>query len=177
MGAPAASTPKTNLVSKFFTPLATLLVVSGIVLAWPDSPIRECLFGLVVLTFFFNYWTSRWIDASPAPWKLTLRMDVNLLINISLVYFLFAKWPPIWLLLYLSPLASALYGAQSKVIGQSFLAAAVLLVVHHLQGSGDPMAWAQTIAYAMSLILLSLAVYELARVAKEQAVERAKKGS
>lgn len=160
----------THIVSQYFTPLAILLVGNGLVVAPPPSPAREIVIGLLALSIIFNHLSVSWIEDAPVAkfWKLQARVWVNIIINIALVYLLSRHWPPIWLLLMLSPVATALYGSYRQTILTASVAAAALLAIKYAYGEDfSAAAWAQQMIQGCFIFLLSLALYKFTQVPKD----------
>ncbi len=155
---------KTNLVGKYFTPLAVLIVANGVILTRPPSPINEICLGLLVFSIFLNLVSKDWIDRAEGGWQLNIRIVVNLGVNISLVYLLGPYWKPIWLLLLLTPIATAIYGSQNKTIVYSLFSTAVLVFFATRQSGITPIQWAEQVTYGLFIILLSVAIYQLSQI-------------
>ena len=160
------------LVTHYATPFAVVLVAAGIVLSQPLSPYREISEGLLLLSIGFNYAAIGWIEKHKATslWLIRLRLVLNLAVNIGLVYMLEGFWPPMWLLLALTPIASAIYGSRAKTLLASFSVAAVLLAIHALHGPHSPLEWGVECTNALFIILLSLLINEFLRLPAQSAV-------
>ena len=165
MAAPGVDKGKTHLVNQYFTPLAVLLVVNGVILTRPPSPVREITIGLLAFSILFNFLSNRSLDRAvgAGAGKLNLRVWVNFAVSALQVYLLGKAWDPIWLLLILTPVACAIYGARAKTLLFSFLSIAVILLIHGLRGPSSPVEWAAQLAHGAFIVLLSLALLELTR--------------
>ena len=156
------------LVTSYATPFAVVLVAAGIVLSQPSSPYREISIGLLLFSIVFNIAAVRWIERHQAAslWLIRLRLALNLAVNIGLVYMLGGFWPPIWLLLALTPIATAIYDTKAKTLLVSLAVAAVLLAIHALRGPYSPLEWGAECADALFIVLMSLLVNGLSRLPK-----------
>jgi hypothetical protein len=151
------------LVNRYATPFAILLVVMAIVLSSPVGMVRNWSMGLLLFSIFFN------VTAVTAIKKLgrtsstvkNARMMINLAVNIAIVYLLGPFWPPMWLLLALTPIATAIYGGPTRTLLSSSGIAALMVAIHVLRGGGSPHEWGQVFSYAAFTILLSLLINEL----------------
>lgn len=152
-----------TLVSRYATPFAILVVLLGIVLSSPLGSVRNLSIGLLLFSIAFNMVAVRIIHrlSDASPWIKRLRMMVNLSVNVLLVYLLGPYWPPMWLLLALTPIATAIYEGPSQTLLSSSGVAGLILGIHVLRGGNSPHEWGQTLSYAAFIILLSLLINEL----------------
>jgi len=157
-----------QMVNRYFTPLAVLLVAMGIVLSQPMSPTREICIGLLVFSLAFNFGSVGWIRGNPKKreFRLKLRVVLNIAVNTLLVFFLGGYWHPMWLLMLLSPVATAMYGSRRRTLGAALLVSAILLVIHATRGMNSPLEWGVQSIQVIFIILVSLLVHDLAQVAK-----------
>lgn len=151
------------LVSRYATPFAILLVVLGIVLASPAKMPRDISIGLLAFSILFNVVAVNAIRklAETMPWIKKMRMLINLAVNVILVYELGPFWPPMWLLLALTPIATAIYEGPTQTLMVSASTSALIIGIHLTRGGGSPQEWGQTLSYAAFIILLSLLINEL----------------
>ncbi len=150
------------LVSRYATPLAIALVSMGIILAQPQGGTRDIVIGLLFWGIFFNHFILSFIKRDgPGCWFIKLRLLVNLATNTLMVYFLGSHWPPIWLLLALTPIATAIYSSKARTMLAAGAVSAILLVLHALRGPHSAMGWGTEAAQAAFIVLLSLLINEL----------------
>jgi hypothetical protein len=163
-------TPTTNhdvrmvvLVSRYATPFAILLVLMAIILSAPMGYVRNVSIGLLAFSVFFNVVAVRLIQnlVEKFPWIKRARMWTNLAVNIALVYLLGPFWPPMWLLLALTPIATAIYEGPTQALLASSGTAALIVAIHLIRGGGSPHEWGQVLSYASFIVLLSLLINEL----------------
>jgi len=169
------NTPQTSydtelsiLINKYATPLAILLTALGIVLSQPTGAVRIISLSLLVFGIVLNTVTLYAIKRSTETkaWFMELRMCLNLGVNTILVYFLGAYWPPIWLLLALTPVATAVYSTRAQTLRVSGGVSFLLLVIHAARRLNSPAEWGQQIACVIFILLLSLMINELAHATK-----------
>lgn len=151
------------LVNRYSTPFAILLVTMGIVLTNPVGWARDLSIALLLGGIVLNIAAVKWLKRAPesAGWLVPGRMTANVLINVALVYVLGAFWPPVWLLLALTPLASAIYADKRKTLTAALGVSAALIAIAALRGTVSPLEWGQTVAQAAFIVLVSLMVNEL----------------
>lgn len=157
-----------QLVSRYCTPIAIILVALGILLTSPVYPTREIVIGLLIVSALFNSISVQWIKQKPAERhvRLKARVVINVMMNVLLVYFLGAYWTPVWILLLLTPVATGMYGTRTRTLQASVVATIILLGIHATRGQNSPLYWGEQICYGVVIILLSLMVNDLARAAK-----------
>ncbi|MCX5794301.1 MAG: hypothetical protein NTY77_02240 [Elusimicrobia bacterium] len=161
---------RTHLVNRYFTPLGVLLVANGIILAELPLRLKAVSSVLMVFSILFNSLSIGWIDHGDAAGRrLRVRVWVNFAVSVLQVYIFGPAWPPAWLLLILTPIASAIYGSRGNTILFSFLASAAILVVHALRGPSGPIGWAVQVNCGAFIILLSLGLYALSRIVRAEA--------
>ncbi len=157
------------LVSRYATPLAIALVSMGVVLAQPQGTTRNIVIGLLFWGILFNHFILSFIKRDgPGCGFIKLRLLVNLATNTLMVYFLGSHWPPIWLLLALTPIATAIYSSKARTLLASGAVSAILLVLHGLRGAHSAMEWGTQAAQAAFIVLLSLLINELSVHARAQ---------
>ena len=155
------------LVSRYTTPFAVVLVAAAVVLSQPRSPLREISVGLLFFGILFNMAAMRWLKAHSGahPLVVKARMAVNFTANVVIVYLLGGYWSSIWLLLALTPVAMAVYTTKTETMVASLAVSITLLLIHASRGFSGPLDWGQQVCQAIFIILLSLMVNDLARVA------------
>jgi uncharacterized membrane protein len=118
---------------------------------------------LLAFSIFFNVIAvaaiQKLVETSSALKKM--RMLINLAVNVLLVYLLGPFWPPMWLLLALTPIATAIYEGPAQTLLSSAGIAALIVGIHILRGGGSPHEWGQVLSYAAFIILMSLLINEL----------------
>ncbi|MFH2202535.1 MAG: hypothetical protein ABIJ96_05440 [Elusimicrobiota bacterium] len=161
---PADTSKKmTHTVSNYFTPLSIFLVGSGFIVSMPPSPKREFIIGLIVFSALLNMISFDWLGTSPEQRRkrVLLRVWLNTATNILLVYFFGFYWKPIWLLLLLSPMGSALYGTQMQTLATSYAALIALMVIQMLRPEAYSAArYAEQGAYGIFIVLICLALFK-----------------
>lgn len=169
----ALDTKKVSVVNRYATPLAVLLVTLGVILTQPASPVREISIGLLLFGIVFNvgsaaYIQKRAVEGHPTPGLVKARLWANLGANSLLVYYLGEFWSPMWLLLTLTPIATAIYGTRKQTIKSAATVAIILLVIQGLRADNSPVDWGQQIIHIAYTVLLSLLANELVSVGREK---------
>jgi hypothetical protein len=151
------------LVNRYATPFAILLVVLGIVLSSPQGSVRNMSIALLAFSIFFNVMAVGVIRSlsESMPWIKKARLLINLAVNFILVYILGPFWPPMWLLLALTPIATAIYEGPAQTLLTSAGTSALIVIIHLIRGGNTPHQWGETISYAAFIILMSMLINEL----------------
>lgn len=159
---------KVMLVSKYATPLAVILVSVGIFVSQPIDAVRNRSIGLLVLGILFNMIYIQAIKgkSSVSSGMTLLRRMVNLGINTAQVYVLGTFFSPIWFLLALTPIATAIYDTRRKTILISGIVCGLLLAIQATRPHNTPIDWGQQVAFSAFIILLSLMINELSNQSK-----------
>ncbi len=158
------------LVSTYATPLAVLLVAMGVLLSQPRSPVWEISIGLLLFGIVFNSWSISRLKAGRAGGGLIqARLYMNLAVNTVIVYFLGGYWTPVWLLLALTPFATAIYGTKRRTLAMSLGVSCLLLGIFAVRGFKSPLDWGIQVSQAVFIILSSLLINELSALAKSAA--------
>jgi hypothetical protein len=162
-----AAVRRVQLVNRYATPFAIFLVALATFLPTPIRFARNLSLGLLVFSVAFNLATVRMITLNPQimPRLKNLRTYTNLAVNIVLVYQLGPYWPPIWLLLALTPIATAIYASPKQSLATSSLIAVVIMGIHLVHGGSSLVDWGQTITRAAFVVFLSLLLNDMAREA------------
>ena len=156
------------LINRYATPLAIILTILGIALSHPTGNVRVASVALLVFSIVFNTAALSAIKRAGGkkPWFMGWRMGINVGVNIALVYLLGASWPPIWLLLALTPIATAVYSTRTQTLRVSASMSFLLIVIHAARHLNSPAQWGEQTAYVIFILLLSLMINELASIAK-----------
>ena len=150
-----------SLVGVFATPFAILLTVAGIVVADVRGPALWICAGLMVFSAFMNYLFPRLL-ANPTMERrgvgVQLRLILNVALNSVLVYYLGDAFRPMWLVLALTPFATAIYASRLRTLSAAFAVSAALLTIHVLQGHGADVLLLERLAYVTFMVLISLMI-------------------
>ncbi|MFH1958461.1 MAG: hypothetical protein ABIJ15_08315 [bacterium] len=153
-----------GLVNRYFTPLAIILVLSAIIFS--ESYGRGFYAALILMGIaVLNNVITVFIVAKK-EWLRTLRVVVNLLVNIGLVYLLITYWYPIWFLLLLTPVATGVYSSRAHTWVTSVLVAALLMAIYAAKGLFGLYYWGQAFNHALLIIFLSLFVNSITQLNK-----------
>lgn len=160
-----AAVRRTRLVTRYAMPFAIFLVALATFLPTPIRFARNLSLGLLAFSVAFNLITVAMIGRRPEliPRLRGLRTYTNLAVNVVLVYQLGPYWPPIWLLLALTPIATAIYASPRQSLTTSLLIAAVIMGIHLVHGGSSLVDWGQTLTRAAFVIFLSLLLNDMAR--------------
>ena len=155
-----------KLVSRYATPLAVIVVAVGLTLSPPRSPQREICWSLLVFGIVFNLTITKILERGGGAWLFKLRRWTNFCNNVVTVYLLGSYWTPIWLLLTLTPLATAITGSRRSTIVAASMTSAALLIIHSTRGYNFRLEWGQQCVHAAYIFLICLMVNELSLTAR-----------
>jgi hypothetical protein len=163
---------KLALVSRYATPMAAILIGAGLIFAPLDPTPR--LVGAVLLAFslllnvFFVPCVARLADGARDKLAKS-RATINLWINIVLIYLLGRAWSPIWLLLVLSSVATAIYGTRQRALVTASFLSGVVVLINLLHQLFTPEDWALVAVKAAFIFLSALMVNDLTHPRKPAA--------
>ena len=161
------SEDKLRHVNDHLTPLAAIIVIPGLLVA--NLPMRSAVVAgaLIVLSVVLNYTFLYLARGSRARFFGSIRVVTNYVVNIVLLWLLYAAWNPVWLLLLLMSIGVAIYQNRRDSFLASLAFALMLLVVHWNFGEQSLFAWTEAGVKASMLILLNLYVNGVLRQSQE----------
>jgi len=162
------SEDKLRHVNDHLTPLAAIIVLPGLLVA--NLPMRSAIVAgaLIVLSVILNYTLLYLARGSRARFFGSIRVVVNYVVNILLLWLLYAVWSPVWLLLLLMSIGVAVYQNRRDSLLAGLAFALMLLVVHWNFGEQSVMAWTEAGVKASMVTLLNLYVNGLLRGSQEK---------
>jgi hypothetical protein len=154
-----------ELVNRYATPFAALLVLMAIFFPSPIRFVRDTSVVLLAFSVAFNLLTVALIRRKPEMLDRLRkpRMYLNLTVNVVLVYNLGPYWPPIWLLLALTPIATAIYASPRQSLVSSIQISALILGIQLVHGGSSLVQWGQTLSCAAFVVFLCLLLNDLAQ--------------
>jgi hypothetical protein len=162
------SEDKLRHVNDHLTPLAAIIVLPALLVA--DLPVSSAIVvgSLIVLSVILNYSLMYLARGNKARFFGSIRVVVNYVVNILLLWLLYATWSPVWLLLLLMSIGVAVYQNRRDSFLAGLAFAVMLLVVHWNFGELSMMAWTQVGVEASMVILVNLYVNGLLRGSHEK---------
>lgn len=157
-----------TLVGYFATPFALFLGGLAVAFTESDSWQKSLSLGLLGFAAFFNTVFPRFLkqqEVTKKGWNVKFRLYMNLVVNSVVVFLLGDQFPPLWLLLALTPLATAIYGNQQRTLINAVTASVVLLVIQALRSNSHSADWAVVAVEAAFIILISLLVNGVSNLA------------
>jgi membrane-associated HD superfamily phosphohydrolase len=157
------------LIGRYATPLALILILTGLIFSPLSHLPRRIVAVLFISSAFLNFSFVPLVSRLPEGTRSLLaksRASINLWINIVLVYLLGTAWPPIWLLLSISSVATAIYGKRERALLTAVFLTVVLGIVNALHSLNTPYNWALVAAKGSFIILTSLMINVLAHPKK-----------
>ncbi|MCX5789371.1 MAG: hypothetical protein NTX64_12810 [Elusimicrobia bacterium] len=162
------------LVNRWATPFAVLTVCLGLAFAGPVGRVAHVCLALLLFTAGFNLLSPQLLHkASNRAYFVTFRMWLNVVCNGIVVWLIGGLWTPCWLLLALTPLASAIYGSAGRTLTWACLVSGFLLVRYLVLGVFSPLELAEQLTYCAFIIFGSLLVNEAVHPGPQTAPARA----
>ncbi len=157
-----------TLVGYFATPFA--LFLGGLAVAFTDNESwqKSLALGLLGFAAFFNSVFPHFLkqqDVVKKAWNVKFRLYMNLVVNSVVIYLLGDQFPPLWLLLALTPLATAIYGDQKRTLINALTASGVLLVIQAVRSNTQAADWAVVSVEIAFIVLISLLVNGVSNMA------------
>ena len=156
-----------NLLNRYFSPFAALLIVTAVYFSEPDPRTRNLSWAVLVASALVNWWLSantyRFVG-----WAGRLRMLqiwLNFVWAVPLFYLLGGFWAPMWLLFVMAPVTAALYGGLAQTLLTALVSAGTMLVLYRLHGAEGAQAWGMAMTHAAFIVIMSLFTYSLAQTA------------
>ncbi|MEW6368272.1 MAG: hypothetical protein AB1714_26885 [Acidobacteriota bacterium] len=162
----AGKADRATLVGRFMTPLALLLGGAGLV--WAELPVgvlSVCV-GLLLFGAVFNLGFPRLLgeDSLDAVGRhVNIRLYLNLLVNTLLVYFLMPAFEPVWLILALTPIATAVYGSLKQTAANAAIVSVIVMGLAVLDPENVLKDWCEAAARVAFVLLISFMIHGLAQ--------------
>ncbi|OGS43051.1 MAG: hypothetical protein A2539_02525 [Elusimicrobia bacterium RIFOXYD2_FULL_34_15] len=152
-----------RIVNSYFTPFATVLILVAIFIAHPGTALTFIFLGVMLFSFLFNEITNQILKkhANLAIIISNIRLFVNFLLNICIVYFLGGFWGPLWLLFVLTPIATAIYSDAKKTMIMALISSGTLLIIYLVRGLTGIISWGQAFSHVWFIIIISLFINKL----------------
>ncbi len=161
-----------NLLNLYFTPFAAVLVVMAVYFSDPEPAVRWTAFGVLGMSLAVNHWLSKntyrfvgWTGRLKA-----VQVWLTYLWSVLLFYLLMPYWAPMWLLLTMPPVTSAMYQTRLQTLGTGCVSGATILLIYWLRSKATglplgPQLWGQAFIHAAFIPVLALFVHSLAQTA------------
>ncbi|HNA59932.1 MAG TPA: hypothetical protein PKZ00_07735 [Elusimicrobiota bacterium] len=159
------------LVGVYATPLAFILGTLGIFLATIPEKEQLICAGVLGFTVFYNVvfpFFFKNLSQDLRGINVNIRLYLNLAVNGVLVYFLGDSFRPIWLILALTPIASAIYGSRRNTLMKAAVVSALLVGIQAARPDRTWLAWGEQAAHISFIVLISLLVNRLASLISPQ---------
>ena len=157
------SETKQRHVNDHLTPLAAIIVIPGLFVA--KLPMLETMLAgsLILVSVAINYLLMFLAKAEKARFFGSIRVTSNYIVNIVLLWMLYAAWPPVWLLLLLMSIGVAIYQPRKDSLRTSVAFSLMLIVVHMIFGEQSSTAWIEVGVMSWMIVLMNLYVNGLVR--------------
>jgi hypothetical protein len=158
------------LVGRYLTPLALGVGGLAVVFGSAGAERKIVVTGLLAFAAFFNYKFPS-VHARQASARrggaVQFRLFLNFAVNAAVVFLLGEAFPPLWLLLTLTPLAAAVYGHPRESWITAAVAAGLLMGVQVFRPGSAPVDFAAQAARGGFIVLLTLLINAVSRHVRE----------
>lgn len=156
-----------NLLNRFFSPFAALLIISAVYFQEPDPRTKTATGVVFGLSLIINWWLSvntyRWVGW--ANRLRTLQIWLNYVWAVPLFYLLGGFWGPMWLLFVMAPVTAAITSSWAQTLATAAVSSGTMLALYWVRGLEGDIAWGMAGIHAAFIIVMSLFVYALAQTA------------
>lgn len=157
---------KIRIVSQYLTPLAVILVIFSIIFSKPVSWALYSSLILLGMSFINNLIIPVFIKT--VPLLKNVRIALNVIINTLLIFILGRYWPPLWYLLLLTPVATAVYSNRRNTLLVSISISVLLIGIYLVQGVTSIEHWGHILSRVVLIIFLSLLINSLVEGKNDQ---------
>jgi hypothetical protein len=164
-----------KLITRFMSPFALGLILFGVFVGDIQGRAQLACFALFGFSAFFNLVFPRFLSdqkVEARSWNVNFRLFLNLVINTALVFIVWPSFRPMWLILALTPFATAVYGSWRRTLTLSLVTAAILLVIHALRNEPGLGGWIESFSEAAFVVLISLLIHGVSRLSSEAAATK-----
>lgn len=150
-----------TLVGYFATPFALFLGCMAVAFTNNEGWEKTLSLGLLGFAAFFNSVFPRFLRQQSVTDKsknVKFRLYMNLMVNSVVVYLLGDEFRPLWMLLALTPIATAIYGNRARTLTNALTASVLLIVIQAVRGGASATDWAQLAVEIAFIVLISLLV-------------------
>lgn len=161
-----------NLLNRYFTPFAALLILSAIFFSEPDRATIFLAIGVWVVSILVNWWiTANIYHFIQWTGRLKiLQVWLNYVWALPLFYLLHGFWAPMWLLFVMTPVTAALYQGKWQTLSAALVSAGSMLALYWLRSHAvgldlGPVLWATAAVQAAFIVIFSLFIHALAETA------------
>ena len=156
-----------NLLNRYFSPFAALLILTAVFFSEPDPLTRNLAWAVLVVSAGVNWWLSAntYRFVGWAGRLRTLQVWLNFVWAVPLFYLLGAFWAPMWLLFVMAPVTAALYGGIWQTLFTALVSSGTMLGLYRLRGIEGAQAWGMAFTHAAFIVIMALFTYSLAQTA------------
>lgn len=166
---PVDSQQRVVLVGRFLTPLALVLGGLAVAFAAADAARKVIVLGLLAFAAFFNLKFAGVLSSRSGGrgGAVHFRLYLNFSINTAVVVLLGAAFPPLWLLLALTPFATAVYGHPREAWITATVAAVLLIVIQAFRPDPRVADFAVQAARGAFILFTALLINAVSRHARD----------
>lgn len=152
-----------QLFTIYLTPFAIMLVSMGIIFGKIEWFLSVIIATLLTVTTIFNIITLLYAKKFPKKIYLIqrLRLGLNYIFNIALVYLMTPFWSPIWLMFLLTMIPLSLIESRQNTLLHTSIMSLVLLAVYFMHDMLQGIHLGEFIVYVLFLNMISVFVNQL----------------
>lgn len=156
-----------RLVGYFATPFALFLGLMAVLLTPGEGVAKTVALGLLGFAAFFNLAFPKFLseqEQGKKGWNVKFRLYLNLAVNGAVVYLLGDEFPPLWMLLALTPFATAIYGSRQRTMINALMAILLLFGIQGFRPYTGLLDYAVQACQAAFIVLISLLINGVSRL-------------
>jgi hypothetical protein len=138
----------------------------GLIFGHPNAMEARLCLGILVVSIVVNLGAMVGLEKIPVQASLIrdLRVAINVICNLWLIYILLPYWPAIWMLLLLMIIALAIYDSREAALFYCCAFSGLLIFIAYLKGMTQGIRLGQTLMNAVTLVFVGLFINRLVGV-------------
>ena len=156
-----------KLVGYFATPFALFLGLMAVLFTSGEGAAKTAALGLLGFAGFFNLAFPKFLseqDPEKKGWNVKFRLYLNISVNTAVVYLLGDEFPPLWMLLALTPFATAVYGSRQRTLVNAVVAIVLLFGIQAFRPFTGLFDYAVQACQGAFILLISLLINGVSRL-------------
>jgi len=157
-----------QMLNRYFTPFALILIVSAIWFGEADPQAVKFSIAILILSIAVNWWLSKnayrfshWTRQMKAA-----QVWINYIWAVPLFYLLAPFWGPMWLLFVMAPATAALVMSWWQTLLVALVSSLTMLAIYYHHGVFQAAAsGGMAVVHASFIVILALFMHALAQSA------------
>jgi hypothetical protein len=166
---------KLKVVGFSMTPYAVALVLMGLIFGHVDRMEAHMSIGILSASIAVNLGAIVALERAPSRASMVrdLRVGLNVICNLWLVYILIPYWTEIWMLLLLMIIALAVYGSKETTAVYCGAFSGLLIFIAYLRGLLQGPRLGETLIQAITLSVIGMFINRLVDLIQTKSVAKA----